>query len=140
MKAFIVEKYGKSGLHAADVPVPTIGPRDVLVRVRAASINPLDKMVRNGEFKRLLKYKRPFVLGHDVSGVVTQSGTTSGITRSATRSTPDPATYVLARSPSTSPSTLPTSRSSRTHSRWRSRQRSRWWRLPRGRRWSTSRG
>ena len=74
MKAFIVEKYGKSGLRAAHVPDPTIGPRDVLVRVRAASINPLDKMVRNGEFKRLLKYKTPFVLGHDVAGVVTRVG------------------------------------------------------------------
>jgi len=74
MKAFIVEKYGESGLHAAHVPDPAIGPRDVLVRVRAASINPLDKMVRNGEFKRLLKYKTPFVLGHDVAGVVTRVG------------------------------------------------------------------
>ena len=50
------------------------GPRDVLVRVRAASINPLDKMVRNGEFKLLLKYKTPFVLGHDLAGVMTQVG------------------------------------------------------------------
>src|SRR4051794_31452309 len=74
MKAFIVEKYGRSGLRAAHVPVPTVGPRDVLVRVRAASINPLDKMVRNGEFKRLLKYRTPFVLGHDLAGIVTQVG------------------------------------------------------------------
>jgi NADPH:quinone reductase-like Zn-dependent oxidoreductase len=74
MKAFVVEKYGKGGLHAAQVPVPTIGPSDVLVRVRAASINPLDKLVRNGEFKLLLKYKMPFVLGHDLAGVVTQTG------------------------------------------------------------------
>ena len=42
MKAFVVEKYGPSGLRAAQVPDPTIGPRDVLVRVSAASINPLD--------------------------------------------------------------------------------------------------
>src|SRR4029453_10053579 len=47
---------------------------DVLVKVRAASINPLDKMVRNGEFKRLLKYQTPFTLGHDVAGVVTRVG------------------------------------------------------------------
>lgn len=46
MNAFVVEKYGKSGLRAAQVPEPKIGPRDVLVRVFAASINPLDKMVR----------------------------------------------------------------------------------------------
>ncbi len=74
MKAFVVEKYGKSGLRAVQVPDPTIGPRDVLARVSAASINPLDKMVRNGEFKFLLKYKTPFVLGHDMAGVVTRVG------------------------------------------------------------------
>lgn len=74
MKAFIVRKYGKQGLHARDVPEPTVGDRDVLVRVSATSINPLDKMVRNGEFKQLLRYKRPFVLGHDVAGVVTRVG------------------------------------------------------------------
>lgn len=74
MKAFIVESYGKDGLRAVDQPRPKVGPRDVLVRARAASINPLDKMVRNGEFKQLLKYKRPFVLGHDVSGIVAEVG------------------------------------------------------------------
>ncbi|GHA55292.1 NADP-dependent oxidoreductase [Streptomyces purpurascens] len=74
MKAFVVEKYGKDGVRAADVPEPAVGDRDVLVRVSAASINPLDKMVRNGEFKQFLKYKRPFVLGHDVAGVVTRVG------------------------------------------------------------------
>ncbi|WTZ37729.1 zinc-binding dehydrogenase [Streptomyces sp. NBC_01390] len=46
MKAFVVEKYGKDGARAAEVPEPTVGDRDVLVRVSAASINPLDKMVR----------------------------------------------------------------------------------------------
>lgn len=74
MKAFVVEKYGKDGLRAADVPEPTVGDNDVLVKVSAASINPLDKMVRDGEFKQLLNYKRPFVLGHDVAGIVTQIG------------------------------------------------------------------
>src|SRR6266508_1719775 len=74
MKAFVVEKYGKDGLRAADVPEPTVGDHDVIVRVAAASINPLDKMVRNGEFKQLLKYRPSFTLGHDVAGVVTQVG------------------------------------------------------------------
>ncbi|WP_040693807.1 NADP-dependent oxidoreductase [Nocardia vinacea] len=74
MKAFLVESYGEGGLRAANVPEPTVGPRDVLVQVRGASINPLDKMVRNGEFKQLLKYRLPFILGHDVSGVATEVG------------------------------------------------------------------
>jgi NADPH:quinone reductase-like Zn-dependent oxidoreductase len=74
MKAFIVEKYGKGGLRPAQLPEPTVGPRDLLVRVCAAGVNPLDKMVRDGEFKSLLKYKTPFVLGHDVAGVVTRTG------------------------------------------------------------------
>ena len=51
-----------------------LGVAGARVRVCAAGINPLDKMVRNGEFKLLLKYKTPFVLGHDVAGVVTQVG------------------------------------------------------------------
>lgn len=74
MKAFTVSRYGPDSLQLTDIPAPSVGARDVLVDVRAASINPLDKMVRNGEFKRLLKYKRPFVLGHDLAGVVTQIG------------------------------------------------------------------
>ena len=74
MKAFVVKKYGSDGLEQAEVPTPTPGDHEVLVDIRAASINPLDKMVRDGEFKQLLKYARPFVLGHDLSGVVTQVG------------------------------------------------------------------
>ena len=46
----------------------------MLVKVSAAGINPLDMMVRDGEFKRLLKYPTPFVLGHDVAGVVMRAG------------------------------------------------------------------
>jgi NADPH:quinone reductase-like Zn-dependent oxidoreductase len=74
MKAFVVERYGKDGLRAADVPEPEVGDGDVLVKVSAAGVNPLDVMVRNGELKRLLKYRTPFVLGHDVAGVVTRVG------------------------------------------------------------------
>ena len=70
MRAFVVENYGKDGPRAADVPEPTVGRRDVLVRVSAASINPLDKMTRNGEFKQLIKYKPPDV---PTSGTDTQN-------------------------------------------------------------------
>jgi len=74
MKAFVVEQYGKDGLRAAEVPEPEVGDGDVLVKVSTASVNPLDNMVRNGQFRQLLKYRTPFVLGHDVAGVVTRVG------------------------------------------------------------------
>jgi NADPH:quinone reductase-like Zn-dependent oxidoreductase len=74
MQAYIVERYGKDGLRAADVPEPEVGEGDVLVKVSAAGVNPLDIMVRNGELKRLLKYPTPFVLGHDLAGVVVEVG------------------------------------------------------------------
>ncbi len=48
MKAFVVEMYGRNGARAAEVPEPTVGERDVLVRVSAASINPLDKWSATG--------------------------------------------------------------------------------------------
>jgi NADPH:quinone reductase-like Zn-dependent oxidoreductase len=74
MRAFVVDHYGRDGLREADVPTPSVGPGDVLVDVRAASVNPLDVMVRNGELKQLLSYPRPFTLGHDVAGTVTEVG------------------------------------------------------------------
>ena len=75
MKAFVVERYGKDGLRAGDVPEPELRDSDVLVRVRAASVNPLDSKIRDGEFRLILPYRPPFVLGHDVAGVVTRVGT-----------------------------------------------------------------
>lgn len=59
MKAFVVERYGKDGLCAANISDPEVGDGDVLVKVTAAGINPLDTMVRDGEFKRLLSYQMP---------------------------------------------------------------------------------
>ena len=74
MKAFTVTRYGPEGLGAATVAEPTVGAHDVLIAVAAASVNPLDVMTRDGEFKQLIKHERPFVLGHDLSGVVTAVG------------------------------------------------------------------
>lgn len=75
MKAFVVEKYKKNGqLRLTDMPAPTVGPNDVLVRIQAAAVNLLDSKVRNGEFKIFLPYRGPFILGHDLSGTVVTVG------------------------------------------------------------------
>ena len=74
MKAFVVTAYGPDGLHEADLPRPALGAGDVRVEVRAASINPLDKLIRDGDFKQVIPYDLPFVLGHDLAGVVTEVG------------------------------------------------------------------
>jgi len=75
MKAFAVGRYGsKDGLQMREMPEPGIGEHDVLVEVRAASVNLLDAKIRDGGFKRILPYRVPFVLGNDMAGRVVRVG------------------------------------------------------------------
>lgn len=75
MKAFTVARYGKKeSLQAREVPEPTLREDEVLVQVHAAGVNLLDSKIRGGEFKLILPYRTPFVLGHDVAGVVVKVG------------------------------------------------------------------
>jgi NADPH:quinone reductase-like Zn-dependent oxidoreductase len=75
MKAALIDGYGGNDrVRVADVAVPRVGPRDLLVRVHAASVNPLDIKTRSGEVKVLLKYGFPLVLGNDLAGVVAEVG------------------------------------------------------------------
>lgn len=75
MKAFVLDRYGKQGaLRAADVPSPEVRDDEVLVRVHAAGVNVLDSKIRDGEFKLILPYRLPLILGHDLAGVVDTVG------------------------------------------------------------------
>src|SRR5947207_5298681 len=75
MKAFVVDKYKKNGaLRLAKVQEPEVRDDDVMVSVHATGVNLLDSKIRDGEFKIFLPYRPPFVLGHDVAGVVTRVG------------------------------------------------------------------
>ncbi|MER8909256.1 NADP-dependent oxidoreductase [Mesorhizobium sp. M0854] len=75
MKAFVVDKYNKKGiLRLAEMPEPELQDSDVLVEVHAAGVNLLDSKVKTGEFKLILPYRRPFILGHDVAGKVIRVG------------------------------------------------------------------
>ncbi|HEY5795089.1 MAG TPA: NADP-dependent oxidoreductase [Bosea sp. (in: a-proteobacteria)] len=75
MKAFIVDRYRKKGaLRLGEMPQPSLRDDDVLVEVHAAGLNLLDSKVRDGEFKLILPYRPPFILGHDVAGTVVRVG------------------------------------------------------------------
>ncbi|WP_426078034.1 NADP-dependent oxidoreductase [Janthinobacterium sp. PSPC3-1] len=73
MQAYLLEAYGKQ-LRLADIAEPVLADDEVLVQVHAAGVNLLDAKIRNGEFKLILPYQLPLVLGHDVAGTVLQVG------------------------------------------------------------------
>jgi len=78
MKALAIRRY-KGQMELMDLPRPEPGPGDLLVRVRAASVNPLDYKIRDGAVKVLLPYRFPLILGNDLAGDVEAVG--PGVTR-----------------------------------------------------------
>lgn len=75
MKAFVVDKYQKKGaLRLAEMPEPELRDNDVLVEIHAAGVNLVDSKLRDGEFKLIVPYRTPFILGHDVAGIVVRAG------------------------------------------------------------------
>ncbi|WP_458129594.1 zinc-dependent alcohol dehydrogenase family protein [Pseudomonas sp. Z2-11] len=73
MKAMVLKSFGGSGsFELRDVPKPVPQTGQVLVRVHATSINPLDYQVRRGDYPDLVQL--PAITGHDVSGVVEEVG------------------------------------------------------------------
>ena len=75
MKAFTINKYDKKGsMQFTDVPAPTVNANDVLVNIHAVGLNLLDSKIKSGEFKLILPYKFPLILGHDIAGIITSVG------------------------------------------------------------------
>ena len=75
MKSFLIDRYKKGGaLRLGEIPEPELRANDVLVEIRAASVNLLDNKIRDGDFKLILPYRLPLVLGNDVAGVVIRAG------------------------------------------------------------------
>ena len=79
MLAFAIDRFGETG-SLRELPVPVPAPGEILVRVRAAGINPLDWKVRDGA-KIAANLRFPLVLGQDASGIVEKAG--DGVTRFA---------------------------------------------------------
>ncbi|TWC27959.1 NADPH:quinone reductase-like Zn-dependent oxidoreductase [Pseudomonas sp. SJZ079] len=75
MKAFIIDRYGKKEVgRIGEVPAPEVRDDNVLIQIHAASVNPLDTKIKSGEFKLILPYQFPLVLGNDVAGTVVRVG------------------------------------------------------------------
>ena len=75
MKAFQIKKYDKKGgLLLAEIPKPSVKDDEVLVEVHATGLNLLDSKIKSGEFKMILPYQFPLILGHDAAGTVIQVG------------------------------------------------------------------
>jgi NADPH:quinone reductase-like Zn-dependent oxidoreductase len=79
MKAVRVHEYGSPEvLRYEDAPRPVPGAGEVLVRVHAAAINPVDWKIRAGHVKNWLQYTLPMISGWDFSGVVESVGPDAG--------------------------------------------------------------
>jgi alcohol dehydrogenase len=75
VKAARIHRYGDADVFQIDeVERPQPGPDDLLVRVCAAGVNPIDWKIRMGSQKAFIRYRLPWILGLDVSGVVEAVG------------------------------------------------------------------
>jgi NADPH:quinone reductase-like Zn-dependent oxidoreductase len=75
MKSFLIDQYKKgTPLRLAESAEPEMRDNDVMVEIHATSVNLLDSKIRDGEFKLILPYKMPLILGNDAAGVVVRTG------------------------------------------------------------------
>lgn len=75
MKAMVIREYGSADVFTyEEVEVPAIKPDELLVKVHAAGVNPIDWKIRKGMLKIISGNKFPMVLGFDLAGVVLQVG------------------------------------------------------------------
>jgi NADPH:quinone reductase-like Zn-dependent oxidoreductase len=80
MEVVRIDKFGpREVMKFRKLPIPTAGPNQILLKVKAASINPVDWKIREGMYPAVKSDRLPYVLGRDVSGVVEACGT--GIAR-----------------------------------------------------------
>jgi NADPH:quinone reductase-like Zn-dependent oxidoreductase len=77
MKALQIMKYGeiKESLSINEIEKPLLKPKDILVEVKAASLNPIDYKLVEGKLKDMISLDLPITIGFDVSGVVIEKST-----------------------------------------------------------------
>ena len=77
MKAIQIDGYKKGEIKVTlrEVDMPQVGDHDILVKVKAAAVNPLELLIAHGDVKLVVPYQFPLTLGNEMSGVVEQIGT-----------------------------------------------------------------
>jgi NADPH:quinone reductase-like Zn-dependent oxidoreductase len=79
MRAFTLDSFDAQPRLHDDIPDPSVGDNEVLVRVHASSVNPVDVFIAAGGLKEMAEYEFPVTLGRDFAGTVEQVG--SGVSR-----------------------------------------------------------
>jgi NADPH:quinone reductase-like Zn-dependent oxidoreductase len=75
MKAVVIDGFGGvDQLHIQNVDDPPVGRGEVLVRVRATSVNPVDLKIRSGSAAKRMGVELPAILGRDLAGEVVRAG------------------------------------------------------------------
>lgn len=79
MRAFTLDSFGAEPALRDDLPEPHVGDNELLVRVHASSVNPVDVFIAAGALKEMAEHEFPVTLGRDFAGAVEQVG--SGVSR-----------------------------------------------------------
>ncbi|PEB79237.1 NADP-dependent oxidoreductase [Bacillus nitratireducens] len=75
MKAIVIDQYGNvEELQERQVPKPVVKCNEVLIRIQATSVNPVDWKIRKGDLQEKLRFSFPITLGLDVAGVIEEVG------------------------------------------------------------------
>lgn len=75
MRAIVINHYGgREELVQTNMEIPEVGADDVLIKVEAAAVNPVDIAIREGYLRDRLSAEFPMVLGYDASGVIVKAG------------------------------------------------------------------
>jgi NADPH:quinone reductase-like Zn-dependent oxidoreductase len=78
MRAFTLERFGSQPSLRDDVPEPSVGDDEIVVRVRASSVNPVDVFIAAGGLKEMVEHEFPVTLGRDFAGTVAHVGSRVG--------------------------------------------------------------
>jgi NADPH2:quinone reductase len=85
MRAFTLDSFERPAGLREDLPTPQAGPGQLLVRVQASSVNPVDAGIAGGHLKDMFPHKFPVLVGRDYAGSSSRSAPTSPATRPGMR-------------------------------------------------------